>query len=337
VEQLLKKNNNIALVQIVSALLIVNYHTSALDIPVLKHIAKFGFIFNTVFVFLSGYLLSKSLSAKPAPGFRQFISRRINRIYPSLHVALLAIAIIYLFTGHEFSLRSLLLAATGFSYYFNDNTFGLHLWFVSVVLVCYILSIPTHHALKRCPLAFFLVLSGLFLGTVLAREGSLNGLYNKVSSDILYRFIYHYIVFSIAIYMGTINNGDIPPGKKWIGLLLIAFPLYVWLQHDKYMGGITIGLSIFLAICIIQVILIISPFVDKHLSLILLLSPLTYELYLVHYSIIGAVNGSCHGKFISYPLIFIFSIAVAFMVLMLSKPYEQLTRRWTGLLLHRTS
>jgi peptidoglycan/LPS O-acetylase OafA/YrhL len=329
------RNNNIALVQIVSALLIVNYHTSALDIPVLNHIAKFGFIFNTVFVFLSGSLLSKSLFAEPSPGFRQFIYRRINRIYPSLHVALAAIAVIYLSTGNEFTVRSLLFAATGFSYFFYDNTFGLHLWFVSVVLVCYVLSIPTCHALKRNPAAFFIFIICLFLLTAYTREGSLNGLYNKVSSDILYRFIYHYMVFSLAIYMGTMKDENNQPRRKWIGLLVAAVSLSVWLQTDMHPGIIAIGLSILLAVCIIQIILMISPFVDKHLSKVLLLSPLTYELYLVHYSVIGALNKSCHGKFISYPLVFIFSIALAFMVLMLSRPYERLTRRWTGLLLDR--
>jgi hypothetical protein len=37
-----EKNSGIALVQIICALLIVNYHTSILSIPVLSHFAKLG-------------------------------------------------------------------------------------------------------------------------------------------------------------------------------------------------------------------------------------------------------------------------------------------------------
>jgi peptidoglycan/LPS O-acetylase OafA/YrhL len=333
-KMLKKKMDDVTLVQIISALLIVNYHTGILAVPVLKHVAAFGFIFNTVFVFLSGYLLSQSLSAGPAPEFKYFIYKRINRIYPSYHISLLVITLIYLATGHEFTSKSLLLAATGFAYYFGDNTFGLHLWFVSIILVCYLLCIPTYYFLKRHPMTFFIFLTGFFLLIALAREGTLNGLYNKVSSDILYRLIYHYIVFSLAIYMGIINYRHNYKGKKWIGLFAVVFPLYIWLQPDPYLGVITIFISILLAICVVQIILISSPFFEKHLNHLFLLSSVTYELYLVHYSVIGAFNIGFHGKYVSYPLVFIFSITLAFMVLAVSKPYSRLTRRCTGWLSH---
>lgn len=331
----MKKANTIALVQIISALLIVNYHTSILAIPVLNHIAKFGFNFNTVFVFLSGYLLSQSvaLPATSSPTFRAFIYKRINRIYPSFHIALIVIALIYLSTGREFTINSLILAATGFSYYFNDNTFGIHLWFVSVILVCYLLFIPTYHGLRRHPVAFFMLILGIAGLTAFTREGSFYEIYNKVSGDIIYRFFYHYIVFSLAIYIGIKGDENSYPGKLWIGLFIVAFSLYIWLQPNPYFGVIAIGISILLAICTIQVIVMVSPFIERHLSCVFFLSSVTYQLYLIHYSVIDALNGRYHGKYIGYPLTFLFSIALAFVVLMLSKPYERLTRRCTGWLL----
>lgn len=92
----MKKNNYISLVQVIAALLIVNYHTSKLEIPILQLFAKFGFILNTIFVFLSGFLLTKSILIKPSNDFYSFMKRRVSRIYPSYIVSILMILFIYL-------------------------------------------------------------------------------------------------------------------------------------------------------------------------------------------------------------------------------------------------
>jgi peptidoglycan/LPS O-acetylase OafA/YrhL len=331
-----KLDSTIAFVQIISALLIVNYHTSSLEIPILNHITKLGFIFNSVFVFLSGYLLAKSLSAIPKPTYRKFLYKRINRIYPSFHVALFVIALIYLYTGHKFTSNSLLLAATGFSYYFGDNTFGVHLWFVSVILVCYMVCIPTYHGLKRHPVVFFTFLLSITLVTVFANEKSFYGIYNKVSIEIIYRFLYHYIIFSLALYIGITKTQIFSQCLKWkrLGLFGVLFFMYLWLQPKPYFGLIVIGVAILLTICIIQIISMISPFVEKHLSYVFLLSSVTYELYLIHYSVIAVISGNYHGRYVAYPLVFLISILLAFGIFMLSKPYERLIRALYRWLIH---
>lgn len=335
----MKKLSVIAFVQIISALLIVNYHTSSLEIPILKHIARFGFIFNTIFIFLSGYLLAKSLSEIPTPSYREFFYKRIGRIFPSFHIALILISLIYLYTGNKFTINSLLLAATGFAYYFGDNTFGTHLWFVSVIIVCYLVCIPTYHSLKRRPLTFFALILSITLTTVFINEKSLYGIYNKVSSEMVYRFLYHYIVFSLALYIGItkieIFSKDLE--RKWLGLCVILFFMYLWFQPKPYFGLVAIGIALLLAICIIRLLSIKNLFTEKYSSYVFLFSSITFELYLIHYSVIGAINKNFHGDYIAYPLVFIISILLAFGILVLSKPYGRLTRRCTGWLVRSAS
>lgn len=335
----MNKLNGIAFVQIIAALLIVNYHTSSLDIPILSQVAKFGFIFNTVFVFLSGFLLARSLSKTPAPTYSEFLYKRFNRIYPSFHIALLLISFIYLWIGQEFTINSLLLSATGFAYFFGENTFGDHLWFVSVILACYLVCIPTYHALKRHPLTFFMLLLIVTLITIFAFEKSFNGIYNKVSGVIMYRFLYHYIVFSLSLYIGMQRTEIASQGKqwKWMGIFVVVFPLYLWLQPQPRLGLIAIGAALLVAICTIQVVLMVSPFFKKHFPQVFLLSIITYEIYLIHYAVIAAIDISYHGKYIAFPLVFLISISLAFLIFMMSKPYERLTRRCTGWLLRCAS
>ena len=303
----MNKLNEIAFVQIIAALLIVNYHTSSLDIPFLSQVAKFGFVFNTVFVFLSGFLLARSLSKTPAPTYSEFLYKRFNRIYPSFHVALLLIAFIYLYIGQEFTINSLLFSATGFAYFFGENTFGSHLWFVSVILACYLVCIPTYHALKRHPLVFFMLLLIVTLIAIFAFENTFNGIYNKVSGVIAYRFLYHYIVFSLSLYIGM-QRAEIASQKskwKWLGMFLVVFPLYLWVQPQPHLGLIAIVAALLVAICTIQVFLMVNPFFKRYFSQVFLLSMITYEIYLIHYAVIAAIDISYHGKYIAYPLVFL--------------------------------
>jgi peptidoglycan/LPS O-acetylase OafA/YrhL len=114
---------------------------------------------------------------------------------------------------------------------------------------------------------------------------------------------------------------------KWLGIFVVVFPIYIWTQPRPIVGMIAIVAALVVAICIIQIILLISPFVEKHLSYLFLLSTITYEVYLIHYSVIGAVDGSYHGRYFAYPLVFVISISLAFLILMMSKPYERLMKR----------
>lgn len=332
----------ISVVQIICAFLIVNYHTSKLAIPVLSSVAKFGFIFNTVFVFLSGYLITKSFFNAGHVSFRDFIHKRINRIYPSLHIALVFVAIYYLSTNNTVDFKHFIFSASGIHYFINNGgSFGGgHLWFVSVILLCYLLFIPTYKILKFYPYYFIGTTVGIFIVIAFLKYGSLDSIYNKVSSEVTFRFLYHYIVFSIAILMGLKsikNNTEILGGKNYLILFCIFVPLYTFLQPNISLSIFAIVSAFIVALCFISITLMAYPFIKNQISPVLIFSPITYELYLIHYPVIDAVDIYYHGKFVGFFVVFIVSVILAFLISFLSKPYTRLTKRCTGWLLRCAS
>lgn len=335
----MNQSKAISFAQIICALLIVNYHTGKLAIPFLSRIAKLGFVLNTVFVFLSGYLLTQSLLRKKSSSFRAFMFRRLNRIYPSLHISIFLIFIFYLLTNKDLALSEVLYSASGFCYFFSCGGFGGgHLWFVSVILICYLFFIPTYWVLNHYPYQFMALALGGFISLTLFRYGSLDGIYNRVSSDAISRFLYHYLVFSLATLWG-IKNSDFKSlmGKKYIGIFFVSLPLYAFFLQKSHFGLFAIGFAFMVALCVLSIALMAYPLIDKYIPQIMILSPITYELYLVHYSVIDTYNAFFHGKYIGYPMVFITSILFAFFVSYLSKSYSRLTKYFTGWLNHQTS
>lgn len=321
-----RQNKEIALVQIFSALLIVNYHTKVLDIPVISRFAGLGFVVNTVFFLLSGFLLARSLAEKPTMRYRDFVCRRFQRIYPSLHIALLFIVLIYVLTGHKFTLKALLLTSTGFSYYFDDIFFGDPLWFISVILVLYLICIPTFRLLNKCSFWYLIFLMILFLVVVFFTEKSFVGIYRKISGVVAYRFFYHYIVFTFAMYIGVRKNEFFHRGNiwRWVIMLFPVFLFYALVQPEPQFGLLAIVMALVLALCIIQTIRLFVPFFENKMPYLFGLSAIYYELYLIHYPVIEAVNRYFHGSSIAYPLVFFVSILLGFLIMSISTHYKRL-------------
>lgn len=323
--------NGVAFVQIVSALLIVNYHSRMLDIPVISRLAGVGFVINIVFVLLSGFLLARSLTENPAIRYRDFLWRRFGRVYPSLQVALVIAFFIYLIIGRRVSMKSFVLSATGFSYVFGDISFGVHLWFVSMILILYMLCLPTLSLLRRFSYGYLVCILLLFLVVVLVFERSYCGLYGKISAFPGYRFFYHYLIFSLGMFFGmqrrTFFRGS---ESKWIMMFFLVFPVYVLSQATSQLGLIALVTALIVAMCIIAVLMAASPFFERKIPYLFGLSSITYELYLIHFTVIEAVDTRFHGRYIAYPLVFLISMILAFIVLNISGHYLRFINRLGG-------
>jgi peptidoglycan/LPS O-acetylase OafA/YrhL len=312
----IKKDKSIFFIQILCALLIVNYHTSILDIPYLKLIAKGGFILNTIFVFLSGYFLSISFSRSKDIDFIKFMLKRIKRIYPSLILVLLITLFYSLITSKEVIFSNYLKWFTGFGYFFSNNEiFSVtHLWFVSVIMVCYILFIPSYKLINKRPFVFITAIGTIFLlYNYLFNENALM-IYNNISSDKVLRFLYHYMIFNIAI-IWQVKSYNI---KNFSYAHLITFTLSflaytLFMKSDSY--------SIVSVILVIPIILSLIPMLyktgnlfEKRLPIIFKLSTIPYELYLIHYIVINSLNEYLNGNIVGYLLTFIISILLAFII-----------------------
>ena len=312
--------------KVVCALLIVNYHTAVLEIPLVEHLAKFGFLFNTIFVFISGYFLAANFVSRPVD-FRVFLRRRVVRVFPTYHVALLVIGILSLLYGFEISLKGLMLALTGFQYFFGDDSFGEHLWFVAVILSCYVLFPLVNVAVRRSP---FMVLASLLL--ILSAMGSFNahyyglGLYESISSNRIHRFFYHFLVFVLAVFVGQRwKKSEILLKPRWIILLAAGVPLFL---VDQARGG---GLLSLLGVWLIlpgfsALIFLIHQRITVLSILIKPLVTVTFEIYLVHYVVIAIVADQMKGDLVGYVLVFGATIGLAFLVGWVAPYYVRLVR-----------
>lgn len=320
----IKKDKSIYFIQIICSLLIVNYHTSMLEIPYLNLIAKGGFILNTIFVFLSGYFLSLSFSKSNNINFLKFMTKRIKRIYPSLFIVLIITLLYSLITSKEIIIFNYLKWFSGFGYFFSNNEIfsNTHLWFVSVILVCYILFIPSYKIISTRPFLFISVLGIIIiLYHYLFRENA-SGIYNNISSDKILRFLYHYLIFVIAIFWQQKNNNI----KKFNYVNLVTLILYFiaynyFLKNNSY-SIIAVILVIPIIISFIPVFYNLGSLFENKIPIIFKISSIPYELYLIHYLVINSLNEYLHGNILSYPLTFIISILLAFLINIISSKIE---------------
>ena len=327
---MIKKDQSIFFIQIICSLLIVNYHSSILNIPYLESIARGGFVLNTIFVFLSGYLLSVSFSKSKQNNFLSFMKKRIQRIYPAFFLVLIITLIYSLVTSKEVILVNYLKWFSGFGYFFSNNEIfsDNHLWFVSVILVCYILFIPSYKLMEKWPL-FFLAFIGstiLLYNYFWSEDAYL--IYNNISGDVILRFLYHYFIFILAIFRQQRNKSFKNFTYRHVIIFVSCFIGYAYLKGNGTYNIIALLLVIPTALSLIPIFYKLSTQVQNKIPGIFKLSSIPYELYLIHFLVINALDEYLHGNILSYPLTFIFSILLAFLISKLSsKTIELLTTK----------
>ena len=326
----MEKLKGIYLIQIICALMVVNYHTQNLEIPILEKFAKGAFIVVSIFVFLSGYFLSGSYARKKYNSFWAFAKRRISRIYPAFHIMLIITLIYSLIIGKEIDLFAYLKWMTGFGYFFTENytIYSIdHLWFVPIILVCYVLFIPSYRILQKIPYIFLTsVFALLLIYYWFVYNGSLN-LYESISSDKVLQVLYHYLVFCIAIFWQQTNKNIKERNMYNISLSIIAFGVYAYFRMHPEFSVLSVISAIILVLTLVPIIYSFSSFFEKRIPIIYKLSPIPYELYLCHFLVITILSQFLQGNVIAFFLAFIISIALAFLLREMSLPYQRIFTR----------
>ena len=323
---MIKKDKSIFFIQIICSLLIVNYHSSILNIPYLESIARGGFVLNTIFVFLSGYLLSVSFSNSKQNNFLSFMKKRIQRIYPAFFLVLLITLIYSLITAKEVILVNYLKWFSGFGYFFSNNEIfsNNHLWFVSVILVCYILFIPSFKLIQKWPILFltFIISTILLYNYFWSKDAYL--IYNNISGDVILRFLYHYFIFVLAIYRQQKKKSFKNFTYRHLITFVTCFIGYVLLKGNSTYNIIALLLVIPTALSLVPIFYKLSTQVQNKIPGIFKLSSIPYELYLIHFLVINSLDEYLHGNILSYPLTFIISISLAFLISKLSSKTMEL-------------
>ena len=328
---MVKKDQSIFFIQILCALLIVNYHTSILDIPYLNSIAKGGFVLNTDFVFLSGYLLSLSFSKSNGSNFFFFIKKRLRRIYPSFIIVLIITFVYCLIASKEVLALNYLKWFTGFGYFFSDNEIfsNSHLWFVSVILVCYILFIPSYRLLEKRPFLLFTILTSIILLYNYYFTLDPYQFYSNITGYKILRLIYHYLIFLIAIYRQQKNINIKTSSYKRILIFISCYIGYVYFKDSSVYSGLALIFVLGVTLSFIPILYNLSSFVQNKIPILFQLSSIPYELYLIHNLVIFALNDYYHGNILAYPLTFIISIPLAFLINRISSTTTEVLARIT--------
>lgn len=139
-----RRITSIAYIRGISALLIFVCH-----ILFISGAFEISMWFNTgvpLFFIISAYLLS----LKKIDSHKKFYCRRFKSIFPSYWIYLAAIVLCLIVVGRAPDVKSIICYGLGLSGFTTDTcVLGLgHLWFISVLLLCYLLTPLLHRLIK---------------------------------------------------------------------------------------------------------------------------------------------------------------------------------------------
>ena len=258
--------------------------------PLGNIIAQFLNVGVEIFFIISGYLLGKKLIHIH---YREWIWKRIGKIAPSYYLFLLTLSGIHLIIPihQDFSSWAVsILGMQGLGCYLIG---GEHLWFLTVLLICYLLT-PFLDQLKSSQngsrkllwytfaiSCFFQIVAGIILGFQIGRYWFLFNLYWIA-----------YILGSLDFSCTTLRNVTI---ACLSGIFAIVCRL---LGHFLFDGTIWYNLfivSITHAVLAFSILIIFQVSFHKEAPIaIKFLDKISYEMYLVHYIFIAGPLSLIH-------------------------------------------
>ena len=250
-----------------------------------------------VFFIISAYLLS--LKPNLSKNYYSFYKRRISSIYPKYLIYIFAVSCALLIVKREPDINSILCYSLGLSGFTNSCILGLgHLWFISVLLVCYLITPLLYRICKITSKNTFLIylialLIILFVVTFFADYPSyaihigsficVYCFYNRHSGIVTKKQIFWYSLVAIILAIirllldSHIKNGD--------------YTTYYY--YDAYFQPIS---RLFLALSLFAVFIYNSEKIvgwserHEHLDKALTgFSSISYEVYLTHQFILLAL------------------------------------------------
>lgn len=265
------QSNAISIVRIVAMILIVSCHITQ------GYGHSIAFILNVgvqLFFLISGFLYGKV----EIPSTIDFYKKRIVKIYlPFIIVVLLFAGIYKIFGVESLSWRHLI------PYAFNLQAFAkpiegfYHMWFLSVIMICYLITPIAKFLLKNKPSLFI----SLLLLTSVVEFVFVQKMYSMAAWIILYLFGMCIGCFDTKLVnlITTIISG---------GGLAILMVFFQWSRlTDPIWAHYSVWLHCVLAIFLFAVLYSILAKIDFKLPKCLqFVNNISYEVYLVHHILI---------------------------------------------------
>lgn len=265
------QSNAISIIRVMAMILIVSCHiTQGYD-------QQIAFILNVgvqIFFLLSGFLYGKIEITSIA----SFVKKRFVKVYiPFIVVVLCSVAIYSIFHITDISVKSVLLYLFDIQGFVGGGEGLNHLWFLSVLMICYIITPFVQKILKYNKLWFVV----LWVIVCIAEFGFIQKMQSVVAWVMLYL---------LGILWGKNEN-------KWINtnLLIISTILSVAMLScfkieylfDPHMVRYSIVLHCILALWIMTVLYCMFSKIEIRIPKWLqCCNDISYEVYLVHHILI---------------------------------------------------
>jgi peptidoglycan/LPS O-acetylase OafA/YrhL len=206
------------------------------------------------------------------------------------------------------------------------------LWFISVILACYILFKPARYLIQTQPATYFVFLTAIFCIFSIFTNTSVSGvnlslhnfrgdLYYRITQEMPLRFLHGFLIFSSSVYY-AVRQKQLKIAKInkifYVFILPISsFAIYFYshaIMADNVLLNIICILSSFLcAISFCAVMSSITYILEKQLYIFVFLAGISYEIYIIHYTIVDICAKYVPAWF-SYIFVFGLSIPLATLI-----------------------
>lgn len=264
---------SLSIIRVLSMCLIVACHiTQKYDMPI-------AFLLNVgvqIFFFTSGFLYGKL----EITSIKDFVKKRFTKVYiPYFIVILLLISSYIIFSIEDISIKQIVSYVLNIQLFTNPIGGGNHLWFLTVIMICYAITPLLQRTLKNNPIIVFI---GLILFAI-AEFVFVQKLYGLCASICLYIF---------GMLVGRCETKKINLGINILsGLVVVGlFSVFTWnhlidAEYKEYNTWLHFNLGIFIFISLYNIL----PFFineNKKYKLLKQADSISYEVYLVHHPII---------------------------------------------------
>ena len=262
------QSNAISIIRVMAMILIVSCHiTQGYDLQI-------AFILNVgvqIFFLISGFLYGKVEISSAM----DFYKKRVVKIYIPFIVVVLLFAGVYTILGIEqVSWKQLI------PYAFNLQAFAKpiegfnHMWFLTVIMICYLVTPVAKYLLKNKP---YLFISLLFLVSVV----------EFVFVQKMYSIAAWVVLYLFGICMGRFDSEKvhaITTVVSGVGVAILMVFFQLSRLTDSAWGHYSVWLHCVLAIFLFGVLYAILTKIDVKLpKCILFANNISYEVYLVHH------------------------------------------------------
>ena len=257
----------------------------------MEFLGKFlGSTFNVIFLALSAFLIGLSWQKQNYPQYGiSFVTKRLGKLANSYYPFIIIMFIFLTYTGYNMTIKDWLTHFLFLPWFDKLPGFG-HLWFITMIVICYIgvfiitkLPRPTVNKCKTGGVILLLIafVSQMLIGKI--------GLPNSIS---IYLLLYIYIFINAEKILNIIDR--IPLKSSIIsGIVLIAIILLFYFKiPNEYT---TKWLGVFSASLIFTIFINLFKKAKTN-TIIVFLSTISFELYLVHHVF-------CFGKYSLYKII----------------------------------